>query len=216
MGPRYPTLTTALLGLASADVQSCSAIHPRSSWLGSPGHPSHLRPQAPQLDLTYLRLPWPARGPRLTNRFRRPCPRPMAPSSGSPGPIMGSKSAREMQPDEPRLNRPYRPWAAAAAALRQRASGLGRPFTVPELGHQARPALTAQRSRRCRSRPGPAPPPWEATSLAIECDNYCQQQPWRARCGACVPGRHASSQRTVAFWIGSFRATGWRRIEPSR
>jgi hypothetical protein len=28
----------------------------------------------PQLNLTYLRLPWPARGPRPTNRLRSPPP----------------------------------------------------------------------------------------------------------------------------------------------
>ena len=53
-------------------------------------------------------------------------------------------------------------------------------------------------------------------SQAIQCDNHCQQQLRRAQCGAGVPGRHASSQRTVAFWMGSFSATGWLRIEQSR
>jgi hypothetical protein len=36
-------------------------------------------------------------------------------------------------------------------------------------------------------------------SQATQRDNHRQQQPRRARCGAGVPGRHASSQRTVAF-----------------
>jgi hypothetical protein len=51
---------------------------------------------------------------------------------------------------------------------------------------------------------------------ATQCDNHRQQQPRRAQCGAGVHGRHASSQRTVAFWMGSVSATGWLRIEPSR
>jgi hypothetical protein len=50
----------------------------------------------------------------------------MVSGSGYPGPKTRSISAREMRPDEPKMNRPYRPWAAAAAALRQRASGLAR------------------------------------------------------------------------------------------
>ena len=37
----------------------------------------------------------------------------------------------------------------------------------------------------------------------------------RARCAASVAGRHARSQRTVAFWMGSFSATGRPRIAPS-
>ena len=37
----------------------------------------------------------------------------------------------------------------------------------------------------------------------------------RARCAASAVGLHASSQRTVAFWIGSFNASGRPRIEPS-
>jgi hypothetical protein len=37
----------------------------------------------------------------------------------------------------------------------------------------------------------------------------------RARCAANVVGLHASSHRTVAFWIGSFSASGRPRIEPS-
>ena len=37
----------------------------------------------------------------------------------------------------------------------------------------------------------------------------------RARCAANAVGLHASSHRTVAFWIGSFNASGRPRIEPS-
>jgi hypothetical protein len=37
----------------------------------------------------------------------------------------------------------------------------------------------------------------------------------RARCAASAEGLHASSQRTVALWIGSFNASGRPRIEPS-
>ena len=37
----------------------------------------------------------------------------------------------------------------------------------------------------------------------------------RARCAASDVGLQASSQRTVAFWIGSFNAVGRPRTEPS-
>jgi hypothetical protein len=123
--PRRRRKLFGLLGLISADVQSCSARRPRRSWLGSPAHPS--RPRPPPVYLTYLRLPWPARGPRLTNHdCSEGSPAPDGVRFGSPGPIMRSKSAREIRPDESKMNRPYRQWAAAAAALRQRAPGLAR------------------------------------------------------------------------------------------
>jgi hypothetical protein len=37
----------------------------------------------------------------------------------------------------------------------------------------------------------------------------------RARCATSDVGRHASSQRTVTFWIGSFNAISRPRTEPS-
>jgi hypothetical protein len=37
----------------------------------------------------------------------------------------------------------------------------------------------------------------------------------QAQCAANVSGRHAGNQRTVAFRMGSFSATGRPRIEPS-
>jgi hypothetical protein len=44
------------------------------------------------------------------------------------------------------------------------------------------PALTAQRARLDRSRPGPAPPPWEATSLAMETEeSYYAVPEWGGR-----------------------------------
>jgi hypothetical protein len=50
----WPWKLFGLLGLISASVQSCSARHPRRSWLGSPGHPSHLRPRPVELDISSL------------------------------------------------------------------------------------------------------------------------------------------------------------------
>ncbi len=37
----------------------------------------------------------------------------------------------------------------------------------------------------------------------------------RARCAASAVGLHASSQRTVAFWISSYNANSRPQIEPS-
>jgi hypothetical protein len=62
----------------------------------------------------------------------------------------------------------------SSRALGRGCCGPSRRSSGPRPGDRSRsrpprhPALTAQRARRCRSRPGPAPPPWEATSLAME------------------------------------------------
>jgi hypothetical protein len=55
--PRRRRELFGLLGLITASVQSCSARHPRHSWLVSPAHLSHLWPSAVKLDVSSLH-PW--------------------------------------------------------------------------------------------------------------------------------------------------------------
>jgi hypothetical protein len=119
--PRRRRELFGLLGLISASVQSCSARHPGRSWLGSPGLSSHLQPSPVELDISLLAVA--GSRPATDQSAQEAPPRPMASRSGSPWPMMRSISAREMRPDEPKMNRPFQQRAAAADALQQ-AAGL--------------------------------------------------------------------------------------------
>jgi hypothetical protein len=134
--PRRRRELFRLLGLITASVQSCSARHPRHSWLVSPAHPSHLRPSESPVKLDISSLAVAGSRPATDQSVQEPPPRPIAFGSGPPRKFVRSISVREMRPDEPMMNRPFQQRATAAAALRQRAPGLTR---VTVHGPWARP-----------------------------------------------------------------------------
>jgi hypothetical protein len=86
-------------------------------------HPSHLWPYPVKLDISPLAVA--GSRPATDQSVQEAPPCPMASGSGPPGTIMRSISAREMRPDEPKMNSPFQQRATAAAALRQRARAPG-------------------------------------------------------------------------------------------
>jgi len=118
-----------------------------------------------------------------------------------------------------------RPAATSEAAPQSRAMG-------PSSGRERGSAISAPyRSSDCQCAPSTSPQigiPFPNRRQVVKqphlqssdfvhphaCQS-CHASQRRARCATSAVGRHVSSQRTVAFGIGSFKASGRPRIEPS-
>jgi hypothetical protein len=118
-----------------------------------------------------------------------------------------------------------RPAATSEAAPQSRAMG-------PSSGRERGSAISAPyRSSDCQCAPSTSPQigiPFPNRRQVVKQPHLqssdfvhphacqrCHGSQRRARCATSAVGRHVSSQRTVAFGIGSFKASGRPRIEPS-